>query len=51
MRAWFRDWLIGFVLRYIAIGGNCGCCGAWVNNKLVASHWRITLCDKCIKGE
>ncbi len=51
MKIWIRDWLIDFILCHIVIGGHCGCCGAWVDDCLVASYWRVTLCDKCIKGD
>ena len=45
----FTEWLIAFILRYIVLGGHCGCCGAWVGHDLCARYWRVTVCDKCLK--
>lgn len=43
-----RDYIIRVVIDSVVIGGNCGCCGKWVNNCLVPSYWRVALCDECL---
>lgn len=48
MKTWVREWFISFILRWIAIGGHCGYCGRWVPDCLVASYWRVTICDECV---
>jgi len=49
MKSWLRDWLIDFIIRWIAVGGHCGLCGKWVENALVASYWRVTICNDCLR--
>ena len=31
----------------LTIGGNCGCCGCWVDKAIVTKDWCWTLCKKC----
>jgi len=49
MKIWLREWLIGFILRWIVVGGHCGLCGNWVPNCLVPTYWRVTVCAECEK--
>jgi len=49
MKSWLRDWLIDFIIRWIAVGGHCGLCGKWVEHALVTSYWRVTICDSCLR--
>ncbi len=50
IRRWFADLVIDIVLKEISVGGNCGCCGNWVEYDLVPSYWRVTICKECIEG-
>ena len=42
------DYIISVVTNKVSIGGHCGLCGNWVNNILLPSYWRITICQECI---
>ena len=33
----------------LQVGGHCGCCGAWVPDKILPKYWAITLCEECLK--
>lgn len=50
MKVWLREWLIGFILRWIVVGSHCGCCGKWVEHELAARYWRVTICDECVSA-
>jgi hypothetical protein len=47
MRVWLREWLIGFIIKWIVVGAHCGLCGAWIEYELVPSYWRISICNEC----
>lgn len=32
----------------LQVGGHCGCCGAWVPDKILPKYWAITLCEECL---
>lgn len=52
MFKWFgrkiRHYIVDIICHYVVIGGNCGCCGKWINDCVVPSYWRISICEKCI---
>jgi len=49
IKRWFANLIVGIVLEGISVGGNCGCCGNWVEYALVPSCWRVTICKECIE--
>lgn len=51
MHSWLRDWLIGFIIRWIVVGGHCDRCGVWEPDRLVASYRRVTICSDCAAME
>lgn len=44
-------WIEGVVQKRIVIGGHCGLCGKWVDDCLVSSYWRVTICKKCAETD
>jgi len=51
MKCQFRHklgmWLAELISSYLVIGGNCGCCGKWIEHTIVPYYWRVDICDKC----
>jgi len=39
---------LGIIPEGLIGGGNCGCCGKWVDDAVVWKNWHFTLCDECI---
>jgi len=49
IRDWIKNKFDVYDIEDLRIGGNCGCCGAWVENKIVTKDWPWTLCSKCLE--
>lgn len=51
IKKWLERFIIEVVLHNLRIGGWCGCCGAWVEHKMVFSYWPYSVCDECAERE
>ncbi len=54
IKKWIRDWVkrhfYVYAIEELQIGGNCGCCGAWIADCIVPKVWPWSVCKKCWKG-
>ena len=46
---WIKRTFDLYDIEDLKIGGNCGCCGSWISNKIVIADWPWSLCDKCLE--
>jgi len=44
----FKKWFDLYDIEDLQIGGNCGCCGKWINDEILEKCWSWSLCTKCI---
>jgi len=55
LRTYFRNWVKKRLYLYdisdLTIGGNCGCCGKWVDKIIVEKGYEWTICEECANAE
>ena len=44
----FENFVLDTIQKHLTIGGNCGCCGAWVPDCILEQDRPYTLCTECI---
>lgn len=54
MDKWWHNFIFNqfekhYLVFRLQIGGHCGCCGAWVSDKILPKYWAITLCKECLR--
>ena len=49
IRNWIKRIFDLYDIEDLIIGGNCGCCGAWIPDKILPADWSWGICEKCLK--
>ena len=51
-----KNWIINklekmgfYKIENLQVGGHCGLCGKWINNKIFSKIWAIGICKNCLK--
>ncbi len=50
IRNWIKFQFDLYDIQDLQVGGHCGCCGTWNNDRIVPKRWAIypaEFCEKC----
>ena len=50
IREWIKRRFDLYDIDDLTIGGHCGCCGAYIRDKILSKDWSWGICDKCLNG-
>jgi len=50
LRNWIKRIFCLYDIEDLTTGGNCGCCGAWINDEIFPEIWAYGICKKCLKA-
>lgn len=48
LRNWIKRVFGLYDFNDLVVGGHCGCCGAWISDKIFEKNWRWGVCSDCI---
>jgi hypothetical protein len=51
IRNWIKKYFQLYDIEDLTIGGNCGCCGEWIPDKIYPKDYSWDICKKCLNGE
>ncbi len=51
IRNWIKEFFHLYDIDDLIIGGNCGCCGAWISDEIFSKDYSWDICKKCISKD